>query len=123
MIFPVGTRVGGESGGGVRMTQTQAEAAVMASTATRFEQVNTGLQGMLNTLMSELSMLEGAWKGLGAVAFEQVKRDYAADVKILASALTETAEAIRSSGASYQVADTGAATRVSRSGGSLTLPL
>ena len=105
------------------MAETQAEAAVMASTAARFDEVNTSLQGTLNALMSELSMLSGAWKGLGATAFEQVKTQYAADLRRLGGALAETAEAIRSYGASYDAADTGAAARVARSGGTFTLPL
>jgi WXG100 family type VII secretion target len=105
------------------MAQTQAEAAVMATTAARFEQVNTVLQGMLGTLMSELSMLDNAWKGRGATAFEQVKTQYAADLRKLGAALAETAEAIRSSGAGYQHADAEAAARVTRSGGGITLPL
>ncbi|MBG0565259.1 WXG100 family type VII secretion target [Actinoplanes sp. NEAU-A11] len=105
------------------MAQTQAEAAVMASTAAKFEQANTALQGMLSTLMSELSMLNGAWKGLGARAFEQVKTQYAADLKSLNNALGETAGAIRSSGTSYEAADTEAASRVTRTGGTFTLPL
>ena len=105
------------------MAQTRAEAAVMANTAAKFEQVNTGLQGMLSTLMSELSMLNGAWKGLGAAAFEQVKTQYEADLKRLNNALAETAGAIRSSGAAYEVADAEAASRVTRTGGTFTLPL
>ncbi|MEU4419504.1 WXG100 family type VII secretion target [Actinoplanes sp. NPDC024001] len=105
------------------MAQTKAEAAVMANTATKFEQVNTDLQGMLNTLMTELSVLSSAWKGLGATAFEQVKTQYAADLKSLNDALAETATAIRSSGASYEAADTDAASRVTRTGGTFTLPL
>ncbi|MEV0896559.1 WXG100 family type VII secretion target [Actinoplanes sp. NPDC049802] len=105
------------------MAQTQAEAAVMASTATKFDETNTALQSMLSTLMSELSVLSGAWKGMGANAFEQVKSQYAADLKSLNNALAETAEAIRSSGTSYDAADSEAASRVSQTGGTFTLPL
>ena len=105
------------------MTEMEAEAAVMASTAARFDEVNTSLHSTLSTLMSELSVLSGAWKGLGAAAFEQVKTQYAADLRRLGGALGETAEAIRSSGAGYDAADTGAAARVARSGGTIDLPL
>ncbi|MEV6305118.1 WXG100 family type VII secretion target [Actinoplanes sp. NPDC051861] len=105
------------------MAQTQAEAAVMASTAGKFDQANVALQSMLNTLMTELSVLNGAWRGLGATAFEQVRVQYAADLKRLNQALAETAEAIRSAGASYQVTDTEAAARVARAAGTYTLPL
>ncbi|GLY05850.1 MULTISPECIES: WXG100 family type VII secretion target [Actinoplanes] len=105
------------------MAQTQAEAAVMASTAARFDQVNTSLQGMLTTLMAELSVLNGAWRGLGAAAFEQVKTDYAADLRSLGNALAETAEAIRASGAGYAMSDSEAAARLTRSGDVRRLPL
>ncbi|MFF0379513.1 WXG100 family type VII secretion target [Actinoplanes missouriensis] len=105
------------------MTDTQAEMAVMARTAARFDQVNDGLQSTLRTLMSELSVLNGAWRGLGADAFEQVKTEYAADLRRLGGALAETAEAIRTTGAGYQAADAGAAARVTRTGGTIVLPL
>jgi WXG100 family type VII secretion target len=105
------------------VAQTQAESAVMASTAAKFDNVNDSLQSMLSTLMSELSVLTTSWKGLGAAAFEQVKTQYAADLKSLNRALSETAEAIRQSGTSYDVTDTEAASRVSSTGGGIQLPL
>ncbi|WIM96791.1 WXG100 family type VII secretion target [Actinoplanes oblitus] len=105
------------------MAQTQAESAVMASTAAKFDQVNGALQLMLSTLMSELSELGGSWRGLGATAFEQVKTQYAADLQSLNNALAETAESIRASGAGYHATDADAATRVARTGGRFTLPL
>ncbi|BBH65696.1 hypothetical protein ACTI_23810 [Actinoplanes sp. OR16] len=98
------------------MIETQAEAAVMLRTAARFEQVNDALQGTLRTLMSELSVLSGSWRGQGAMAFERVKADYAADLRNLGMALTETAEAIRAASAGYQAADAGAAARLTRAG-------
>jgi WXG100 family type VII secretion target len=106
------------------VAQTQAESAVMVSTAAKFENVNSSLQSMLNTLMSELSVLQGAWKGSGATAFEQVKVQYQQDLSNLNKALLETAQAIRSSGVSYDASDSEAAARVTKSGGgSYTLPL
>jgi len=96
----------------------------MAKTAGKFESVNSSLQSMLNTLMSELSVLQTAWKGSGAMAFEQVRAQYQQDLNSLNKALLETAEAIRSSGVSYDASDSGAADRVAKSGGgSYTLPL
>ena len=112
-----------ESGVTSGVAQTQAESAVMASTAARFDQVNDSLQAMLSTLMSELSVLSGTWKGLGAAAFEQVKAQYAADLKMLNQALAETAESIRQSGIGYDTTDTEAASWVSTSGGTFQLPL
>ena len=105
------------------VAQTQAESAVMASTAAKFDQVNDSLQNMLSTLMSELSVLSTSWKGLGATAFEQVKQQYAADLRQLNQALSETATSIRQSGAGYDTTDTEAASRVSGTGGNFTLPL
>ena len=105
------------------VAQTQAESAVMASTAAKFEQVNDSLQNMLSTLMSELSVLSTTWKGLGATAFEQVKQQYAADLKKLNQALSETAVSIRQSGIGYDTTDTESASRVSNAGGTFTLPL
>jgi hypothetical protein len=90
------------------VAQTQAESAVMASTAAKFEQTNQDLTSMLNNLMSELSVLSSAWK----------------DLSDLNRALLETAEAIRSSGTSYDVSDSDAAARVTKSGGGgVSLPL
>jgi WXG100 family type VII secretion target len=105
------------------VAQTQAESAVMASTAAKFETANNSLQSMLKTLMSELSALGGTWKGLGAMEFEKVKQQYAVDLQTLNKALSGTAEAIRSSGTSYDASDADAAARVTKSGGSHQLPL
>jgi WXG100 family type VII secretion target len=102
---------------------TQAESAVMAKTAGKFESVNGSLQSMLNTLMSELSVLQTAWVGQGARAFEQVRAQYEQDLSKLNKALLETAAAIRSSGLNYDSSDSGAAERLTKSGGSYTLPL
>jgi WXG100 family type VII secretion target len=105
------------------MAQTQTDAAVMAQTAAKFHQVNDSLNSMLSTLMSELSTLNGTWKGLGAAAFEQVRQQYEADLKKLNHALVETADAIRVSGHSYTTSDDEAASRVNNSSGHFTLPL
>jgi ESAT-6 family protein len=102
-------------GGGV--AQTQAESAVMASTAAKFETANQELTSMLNNLMSELSALSSAWKGLGAMEFEKVKQQYAKDLNDLNKALGDTATAIRTSGVSYDASDSEAAARVTKSGG------
>jgi WXG100 family type VII secretion target len=102
---------------------TQAESAVMAQTAAKFDQVNVSLQSMLNTLMSELSTLNSTWKGLGAAAFEQVRQQYEADLKALNQALADTAESIRQSGVGYDATDTEAASRVANTGGHFSLPL
>ncbi|MEV4406500.1 WXG100 family type VII secretion target [Actinoplanes sp. NPDC049598] len=105
------------------MAQTQAQSAVMASTANKFDDVNGQLQQMLSTLMNELSVLSSAWKGLGAAAFEQVKVQYAEDLKKLNAALAQTADSIKVSGAGYDASDSEAQSRVANSGGSFQLPL
>ena len=105
------------------VAQTQTETAVMAQTAAKFDHVNQQLQSMLSTLMSELSTLNGTWKGLGAAAFEQVKQQYEADLKRLNRALADTAESIRQSGAHYSSTDSDAASRVAGTGGQFSLPL
>ena len=76
------------------------------------------------TAATELSMLNSAWKGMAAGEFEKVKTQYAKDLSDLNRALAETAEAIRTSGVSYDASDSAAASRVTKSGGSgYTLPL
>jgi WXG100 family type VII secretion target len=105
------------------MAQTQVTASDMAIAATKFDDANSQLQTMLSQLMNRLSELSGTWKGLGANAFEQVKVQYAADLKSLNQALGETAESIRVSGVSYDTTDTEAASRVANTGGNFQLPL
>jgi hypothetical protein len=56
-----------------RVSQTQAEAAVMQQTAAKFEQVDQSLQTMLSGLMAELEALQQAWRGAGGRSFEQVE--------------------------------------------------
>ncbi|WP_430781044.1 WXG100 family type VII secretion target [Actinoplanes sp. G11-F43] len=105
------------------MAETRASSEAMAGAASKFDQVNSDLQKMLTDLMNELSTLNSTWKGLGAVAFENVKQGYAADLRTLNDALAQTSEAIRTSGTSYSSADSEAASRVAKSGGTLSLPL
>lgn len=105
------------------MSQTQAEAAVMQQTAAKFEQVDQSLQTMLSGLMAELEVLQQAWRGAGGRSFEQVKQQWAQDQAALQRALRETASAIRTAGARYDVSDTDAANRVSTSHRGIQLPL
>lgn len=99
------------------VSQTQAEAAVMAQTAAKFDQVNSSLTTMLSKLMSDLSVLQTAWVGSGGRAFEAVKNQYQRDLADVNKALADTAEAIRTSGVSYDNTDTSAARLVTKSGG------
>jgi WXG100 family type VII secretion target len=102
---------------------TQSESSVMATTANKFETVNSELQSMLSQLMNELSVLQSAWQGAGAKAFQQVQQQYQQDLKSLNQALSTTAQAIRDSASSYDTTDSAAADRVNKSGGSFSLPL
>ena len=106
------------------VAQTKADSGSMASAAVNFDAVNSSLTSMLNKLMSDLSMLNSAWKGMAAGEFEKVKSQYAKDLSDLNRALGETAEAVRTSGVSYDASDSAAASRVTKSGGGgYTLPL
>lgn len=111
-----------ESGVTSGVSQTQSEAAVMEQTAAKFNQVNEQLQQMLSSLMSQLEVLESAWRGQGGTKFTEVKTQYAADQKAIGQALAETASAIRTAGQQYTASDTEAAGRLNTTS-SLSLPL
>lgn len=95
----------------------------MEQTAARFEQVNQSLQSMLSSLLSELEVLQSAWRGAGGRSFEQVKQAWANDQAAMSRALAETASAIRTSGVTYEASDTDAASRVGATNRSISLPL
>ncbi|MBW4704362.1 MULTISPECIES: WXG100 family type VII secretion target [unclassified Micromonospora] len=105
------------------MAQTQAEAAVMQRTAAKFEQVDQSLQAMLTGLMTELEVLQQAWRGAGGRSFAQVKQQWGKDQAALHQALRETATAIRTAGRHYDVSDTEAASRVAGTNRGIQLPL
>jgi WXG100 family type VII secretion target len=106
------------------VSQTQAQTGEMASIAAKFDEANSYLTSTLNTLMSNLSMLSGGWKGLAADQFDRVKAQYEKDLSALNRELGATAESIRASGVGYGVSDSEAASRVTKSGGGgYTLPL
>ena len=106
------------------VSMTRAQAAVMESTAARFDRTNEALEQMLRRLMEELSVLHGQWQGAGGRSFEQVKQAWAADQSALHRALAETATAIRTSGRQYHAADAGVAERLGGAArGGMVLPL
>ena len=113
-----------ESGVTSGVSQTQARSVDMAQVAGKFEQVNSDLTSMLSKLMDRLSVLQTAWVGGGGRAFESVKNQYQQDLAQLNKALADTAEAIKSSGVSYDSTDSSAASLVAKSGGGgVSLPL
>jgi WXG100 family type VII secretion target len=96
----------------------------MARVSASFDQVNSDLTDMLNKLMGKLAGLQTSWVGSGGRAFEDVKIRYEADLKQLNQALADTAEAIRTSGVSYDSTDSAAASLITKSGGGgVSLPL
>lgn len=106
------------------VSRTQAEAAVMQQTAQKFEQVDQSLQSMLSSLLSELEVLQTAWKGAGGRSFEQVKQQWAQDQRAIGQALRETASAIRTSGQQYEASDSEAQSRIAATNrGGIQLPL
>ena len=104
--------------------QTEAQAAVMETTARTFEQANQELEAMLSRLLNELEILRSAWQGHGGRSFEEVKQAWAGDQRTLHKALAETAVAIRTAGRGYTTTDTDAAGRLTAAHrGGLSLPL
>ena len=102
----------------------QATSGDMARVAGEFDRINGEITSTLKTLMSNLSMLQGTWKGLAAAQFETVKTQYYEDLTNLNKALGDTAESIRVSGIGYDTTDSDAAARVTQSGGGgISLPL
>lgn len=94
------------------MAITQAEAAVMATTADRFDAVNESLQAMLRRLEAELDVLRGQWQGAGGRSFEQVRLAWAAEQAKLHQALTETSAAMRGAASHYSATDDAASSRL-----------
>jgi WXG100 family type VII secretion target len=101
------------------MATTQAEAAVMARVAGRFDEAQQSLRATLTTLMREVEAVRQEWQGRGAASFEQVSRAWADDQARLLRALAETSAAIRSAGQVYTTTDEGASSRIT----GIVLPL
>ena len=108
----------------IYVSVTQAQAAVMAATAAKFDSASSGLDDMLRRLMDELSVLSTRWQGAGGRSFEQVRQRWMADQIALNRSLRDTAEAIRAAGRRYGTSDTAVAERIdgTRRGG-MSLPL
>jgi len=95
----------------------------MQQTAAKFEQVDQSLQSMLSRLLSQLEVLQTAWRGAGGRSFEQVKLQWAQSQERMHQALRETASAIRTSGQQYDASDSEAASRISATNQHINLPL
>jgi WXG100 family type VII secretion target len=105
------------------VSETQAHAVVMERTAAKFDEVNRGLEAMLKSLLSELEVLQTAWQGAAGRSFQEVKAAWAADQTAIHRNLSETAEAIRTSGQAYDATDNAASSRIAATNRGLTLPL
>jgi WXG100 family type VII secretion target len=105
------------------VAQTAAEAAIMDSTASKFNQAQEGLDAMLNRLLGELEILQTHFVGRAGRSFQSVKEAYQANQKKLAAALDETATAIRNSGTTYTNTDDEASSKVSGINVGMNLPL
>ena len=105
------------------MAQTAAEAAIMESTASKFESTEEALRSMLQRLLGELEILQTHWQGRAGRSFTQVRDAYDANLKKLSSALAETATAIRNSGTTYTSTDDDASSKVGGINTNLSLPL
>jgi WXG100 family type VII secretion target len=105
------------------VAQTAAEAAIMESTAAKFEQTEEGLRSMLSRLLSELEILQSHWQGRAGRSFTQVRDAYDANLKKLSAALAETATAIRNSGTTYTNTDDESSSKVGGINTTMNLPL
>lgn len=77
----------------------------MKTAADKFESVDHDLGTMLSNLLSELEGLKSAWAGQSARSFDQVKQSFEDNQRKLSSALRETANGVRTSGANYTASD------------------
>ena len=114
------TRAGGEKGVTRNVSSTQAQAAVMAQVAARFDDVQASLRSTLTNLLREVESVRADWQGSGGDSFQQVTAAWGNDQRRLLTALAETATAIRTAGRVYTAVDESAAQRMSSS---ITLPL
>jgi ESAT-6 family protein len=101
------------------MATTQAEAAVMAQVAAKFERAQESLQATLTALMREVESVRADWQGRGGTSFEQATRAWGDDQSRLLRALGETAGAIRTAGRVYSSTDESASSRIA----GIALPL
>jgi WXG100 family type VII secretion target len=95
----------------------------MEQVAGKFESTNSAIQGMLSSLMGQLESMQSRWVGAGGMSFTQVKTAWADDMKKISQALTETADAVRTSGLNYTGTDDSAQQRVAATHQPVNLPL
>jgi WXG100 family type VII secretion target len=96
----------------------------MEQTAGKFESTNSALQSMLSSLMNQLEPLQSRFVGAGGTSFTQVKLAWNQDAQKINRALSETADAIRSSGRNYTSTDDATQQRIAATNsGGVNLPL
>ncbi len=86
--------------------------------------MNNNLQGMLSRLLGELEVTQVAWQGNAGRQFQAVKSQWSSDQQAIQQALLQTAEAIRTSGKTYDASDANASSRMTGlNQGGMNLPL
>jgi WXG100 family type VII secretion target len=94
------------------VSNTSAEAAVMAQVASRFDNVHQSLSSTLSSLLREVESVRADWQGRGGTSFQDVSLAWGRDQEKLLRALSETAGAIRTAGQVYTATDDAAASRM-----------
>jgi WXG100 family type VII secretion target len=96
----------------------------MEQVSGKFESTNSALQSMLSSLMNQLEPLQSRFVGAGGTSFTQVKLAWNQDMQKINRALSETADAIRSSGRNYTSTDDATQQRIAATNtGGVNLPL
>lgn len=94
------------------MSSTQAEAAVMAQVAAKFDDVRESLRATLSNLMREVEAVRPHFQGRGGASFQRVAQAWAHHQERLLRALAETANAVRTAGRVYTATDEASAERM-----------
>jgi WXG100 family type VII secretion target len=87
------------------MSNMRANTATMVKTEKDVDGVADRLTATLTTLMNELTPLQSAWLGQGGASFQQVRERFDQDMAKLNHSLRSLAEAVGTSGRTYEVSD------------------
>jgi WXG100 family type VII secretion target len=93
------------------VSTTQADAAILAQVAQRFDDVHQYLQDNLTRLRAEVEGVRGDWQGSGANTFNLVTQAWSEQQDRLLVTLKDTADAVRNSGVYYTAVDDSASDR------------
>ncbi|GAA3386883.1 WXG100 family type VII secretion target [Cryptosporangium minutisporangium] len=104
----------------------RANTATMIKTEKDVDGVADRLTATLTALMNELTPLQSAWLGRGGASFQQVRERFDQDMARLNQSLRSLAEAVGTSGRTYDVSDEEMKTEMQAAGataGSITAAL